>query len=145
MNVYDETKKQLNGKDKSFCVNFAIKHALKVLPLFEKKYPDDKRPKKAIIAAQEWLKNPTLQNQKKAVDAIWAANAAAWAAGAAAGAAGAATDAAAGVAAGAAAGAAANAAAGAAFADCADRTKTIFKIDDGKNKVILKKPVTKRF
>ena len=141
MNVYDETKKQLNGKDKSFCVNFAIKHALKVLPLFEKKYPDDKRPKKAIIAAQEWLKNPTLQNQKKAVDAIWAANAAAWAAGAAAGAAGAATDAAAGVAAG----AAANAAAGAAFADCADRTKTIFKIDDGKNKVILKKPVTKRF
>ena len=111
MNVYDETKKQLNGKDKSFCVNFAIKHALKVLPLFEKKYPDDKRPKKAIIAAQEWLKNPTLQNQKKAVDAIWAANAAA----------------------------------GAAFADCADRTKTIFKIDDGKNKVILKKPVTKRF
>jgi len=87
MNVYDETKKQLNGKDKSFCVNFAIKHALKVLPLFEKKYPDDKRPKKAIIAAQEWLKNPTLQNQKKAVDAIWAANAAAWAAGAAAGAA----------------------------------------------------------
>ena len=47
--VFDRTNK----------VRYAIFAAEQVIHLFEKKYPDDKRPRKAIEAAKEWLKNPS--------------------------------------------------------------------------------------
>ena len=110
-------------------LSYAIYAAEQVIDIYEKKYPDDKRPRNAIEAARVVLKN----NNAKTRAAAWAARAAAeaaaraaaWAAGDAAGAAAwAAGDAgaawaaagAAGDAAGAAAWAAAGAAAGAARA-----------------------------
>ena len=78
---------------------FAIDCAWRVLHIFEEKYPDDKRPRKALEAAQVYLNNPTKVNKDKldaAGDAAWAAGdaaraatwaaarAATWAAGAAA-------------------------------------------------------------
>ena len=74
---------------------FAIDCAWRVLHIFEEKYPDDKRPRKALEAAQVYLNNPTKVNKDKlaAARAAWAAGDAAWAAGAAARAAWAAGDA----------------------------------------------------
>ena len=86
-------------------VPYAVFAAEQVIDLFEKKYPDDKRPREAIEAANACIKNPSAKN-KKAADVAAGAARAAEAAGAAAGAARAAAWAAAG-AAGAAAGAAA--------------------------------------
>ena len=40
---------------------------------FEKVYPKDKRPQKAIEAAKKWLKNPTKENKKAAESAAWSA------------------------------------------------------------------------
>lgn len=54
-------------------VRYAIYAASLVLHIFEEKYPDDKRPRKAIQAAKKYVKNPT---QKNAADAA-AADAAA--------------------------------------------------------------------
>ena len=71
---------------------FAIDCAWRVLHIFEEKYPDDKRPRKALEAAQVYLNNPTKVNKDKldaagdaraaraAWDAAWAARDAAWAA-----------------------------------------------------------------
>jgi len=39
-------------------VRFAIYCAELALPIFEKEYPNDKRPRQAIQAAKSWLKNP---------------------------------------------------------------------------------------
>ena len=93
---------------------YAIFAARQVLPIFEKKHPKDERPRRAIEAAEKWLKQPTEANKR-------AANAAANAAAAAAAAYAAAADAAAYAAAyaAAAAAAAANAANAAAAADAA--------------------------
>ena len=55
--------------DKLKAVELAIACAQRVLEIFEKKYPDDKRPRKAIEAALEWLKNPTENNRKSAAAA----------------------------------------------------------------------------
>jgi hypothetical protein len=44
-------------------VELAIFSAKLVLPIFEKKYPDDKRPRQAIEAAVKYLKNPTKKTQ----------------------------------------------------------------------------------
>ena len=62
-------------------VAFAIYSASLVLKIYEDKYPNDDRPRKAIEAAQTWLKNPTEKNRV----AAWAAGDAAGAAWAAAG------------------------------------------------------------
>lgn len=48
-------------------VAIAIDAARLVLPIFEKIYPNDKRPRKAIEAAINWLKNPTKKNRKAAI------------------------------------------------------------------------------
>ena len=69
--------------DKPTSVNLAIACAKHVLALFEKKYPGDKRPRKAIESALAWVKNPTQEN-RKADAAAAAAYAAAYAAYAAA-------------------------------------------------------------
>lgn len=56
-------------------IRYAVYAAKQALPIFEDKYPDDKRPRNAINAAIAYLKNPTEKN-KKAADAARAARAA---------------------------------------------------------------------
>ena len=62
-------------------IQYAIFAAEQVLHIFEKKYPEDKRPRQAIEAAKSYLKNPSEENRKAAA---YAAYAAAYAAAAAA-------------------------------------------------------------
>jgi len=62
------------------CKQFAIYAAEEVLHIFEAKYPDDKRPRRAIAAAKRVLKSNTMANREIARRA---ANAARDAAGAA--------------------------------------------------------------
>jgi len=69
-------------------VKYAIFAAKQVIGIYEKKYPNDKRPRKAIEAAKEYLKNTSDKNKKAAYAAAayaaYAANAAAYAAATAA-------------------------------------------------------------
>jgi hypothetical protein len=46
------------GLTRENSVKLAIFSAKQVIDIFEEKYPDDARPRKAIEAAEEWLKNP---------------------------------------------------------------------------------------
>jgi hypothetical protein len=67
---------------------FAADCAERVLGLFEAKFPDDDRPRKAIEAARACIADPTPENRAAAgaagaAGAAWAAEDAAWAAGAA--------------------------------------------------------------
>ncbi len=75
-------------------VSYAVYAAKLVLPIWEKKYPDDKRPRKAIEAAKKCIDDPSDENRLAADShpAAWAAAArsaipaageAAWAAAAA--------------------------------------------------------------
>jgi len=72
--------------DKTNNVKYAVYSAELVLPILEKKYPKDDRPRKAIEAAKNWLANPTKENAADAHaahaadDAYTAAYAAAYAA-----------------------------------------------------------------
>ena len=112
--------------DKTQSVKYAIFAAEQVIGIYEAKYPDDHRPRKAIEAAKAYLHNPTADAARAAADAAadaaarasadaaYAATDAAYAAADAARAAGAAACAAARAAADAAADAAARAAADAA-------------------------------
>ena len=52
------TLESLNA-DRPLFVFLAIAFAEKVLPIWEGKYPEDMRPRKAIEAAKEWLSNPS--------------------------------------------------------------------------------------
>ncbi len=54
-------------------VKLAIFSARLVLSGFEKKYPNDDRPRKAIEAAETWVKNPTAKNRAAAYAAADAA------------------------------------------------------------------------
>ena len=75
---------------KRVSVEWAIYCASLVLSIYEKEYPTDNRPRKAIEAAEKWLENPNEKNRiaaKAAAAAAKAADAAAWAADTAAGAA----------------------------------------------------------
>jgi hypothetical protein len=69
---------------KKLAVEIAVVCAKHVLGNYEKKYPDDLRPRKAIEAAKNWLKNPTAKNKNTAAAsadaAYYAADAAASAA-----------------------------------------------------------------
>jgi len=58
-------------------VKFAVNSAELVLPIWEEKYPKDKRPIEAIEAAKEVIVNPTSENKEKVIKA---ARAAYWAA-----------------------------------------------------------------
>ena len=62
-------------------VSYAIYGAEKVIGIFEKKYPNDNRPRRAIRAAQKCIKNPSRKNKAAAdaaaTDAANAADAAA--------------------------------------------------------------------
>lgn len=70
--------------DKKICVQMAVEFAERVLPIFEAKYPQDQRPRKAIDAVKEWLINPTAAAAAYTADAAAdAAHAATYAADAA--------------------------------------------------------------
>jgi len=53
-------------------VSYAIFAAEQVLDIYEKQYPDDKRPRQAIDAAKKCLKDPSKKN-KNAAYAAYAA------------------------------------------------------------------------
>ena len=97
-------------------VQYAVFAAEQVIGIYEKKYPDDKRPRQAIEAAKKCIDNPSEENKKAAYAAAYAAAAAAAATADAAAAAAAAYAAAAAAAAVAAVDAAAYAAVDAAYA-----------------------------
>ena len=61
---------------------YAIYAAEQVIDIFEKKYPNDKRPRKAIEAAKAVLENDTTETRAAARDAAGAVGAAAGAVGA---------------------------------------------------------------
>jgi hypothetical protein len=62
-------------------VQYAIFAAEQVIDIYEKKYPDDDRPRKAIEAAKNYLKDKSLENKNAAyTDAAYAAYVAAYAA-----------------------------------------------------------------
>ena len=68
-------------------IKYAIFAAEQVVEIYAAKYPDDKRPQAAIVAAKEYLENPTIKaaaNAANAAAAAFAANAANAAAAAAA-------------------------------------------------------------
>ena len=55
-------------------IHCACDIAERVLPIFEKKYPDDKRPREAIEAARRYADDPSNENRRK----VRAAASAAW-------------------------------------------------------------------
>ena len=57
-------------------VSYAVFAAEQAIDIYEKKYPDDKRPRQAIDAAKACIKNPSVENKAAAE----AAEAASWAA-----------------------------------------------------------------
>ena len=71
--------------DYSQYVSYAVFAAELVIDIFEKEFPDDKRPRTAIEAAKKCIKNPSDENKKEAVNAAraayWVADRAARAAG----------------------------------------------------------------
>ena len=125
---------------KTDSVSLAIYAAKLVIDIYEKEYPNDDRPRKAIEAAQKWLKNSLDKNayaaaRAAAYAAIYAADAAIYAA----------ADAAARAAAYAAAGAAAGATDAVAYAadaaraaDAAARKKLVSKIESWMKRRIKK-------
>ena len=72
----------LDSKKKK--IQYAIFAAELVIDVFERKYPTDPRPRRAIEAARIHLNNPTAENKAATADAAYAAYAAADAAYAAA-------------------------------------------------------------
>ena len=61
-------------------VKYAAYAARQVLEIFEDKFPDDKRPREAIDAAERWTRNPSEKNRNAAYAASAAASASASAA-----------------------------------------------------------------
>jgi len=60
-------------RDSQKLVLCACDIAERALPIFEKEYPDDLRPREAIEAARRWAENPTKENRKNvkiAADAV---------------------------------------------------------------------------
>ena len=62
--------------NKNQCVKIAIFSARGVLHIFEEKYPEDKRPRKAIEAVETYLKEPSERN-RELTDAAYTAAASA--------------------------------------------------------------------
>ena len=61
---------------KPVAVKIAIEFARRVLHIFDDKYPDDERPRKAIESAEAWVNDPTEENRIVADSASKAAAAA---------------------------------------------------------------------
>ena len=53
-------------------VSYAVFAAEQVIDIYEKEYPDDKRPREAIEAAKKCIKNPSKKN-KEAAELAWSA------------------------------------------------------------------------
>jgi hypothetical protein len=51
--------------NKNSRIRYAIYAAEQVLPIFEKKYPEDKTPRKVIQAAKRYLKKPSEENKER--------------------------------------------------------------------------------
>ena len=69
--------------EKKDSVTLAIYCDRLCLDNFEQMYPNDKRPREAIEAAEEWLKNPCEETESaawSAASAAWSAASAAWSA-----------------------------------------------------------------
>jgi len=49
-------------------IKWALSCAKHVLHIFEEQYPNDKRPRKAIEAASNWIRDPSEQNRKACID-----------------------------------------------------------------------------
>jgi len=62
------TLNSLNA-DKHLKVLLAIGFAEKALPVWEREYPEDMRPREAIEAAKEWLSNPSEETAAHAAEA----------------------------------------------------------------------------
>ena len=60
-------------QNKKEAVTLAIFSASRCIQAFEKEYPNDDRPRKAIEAAQAWLDDPTEENRSAAKSAESAA------------------------------------------------------------------------
>ena len=60
--------------DKPQRVRYAIFAAQQALPIFEKRRPNDDRPRKAIEAAQNWVEHQTEENRNAATSAADAAD-----------------------------------------------------------------------
>ena len=58
---------------KEDCIRYAVYAAEQVIDIFEKKYPEDKRPREANRAAKVYLKNPSKENKEKCRAAATAA------------------------------------------------------------------------
>jgi hypothetical protein len=86
---FDPREYLLRQPHKAEFVKLAVEAAELVLPVFEQKYPNENRPRKAIEAAKAWLDSPDVVNAANAAvaannaNATWAANNAANAAKAA--------------------------------------------------------------
>jgi hypothetical protein len=50
-------------------VSYAVFAAEQVINIYEKKYPEDKRPRKAIDVAKKCIENPTKENKKASASA----------------------------------------------------------------------------
>jgi hypothetical protein len=57
------------GWKRRVAVPFAVARALECLPVFEAAHPRDMRPRAAIEAAQEWVRNPCKSTMRAAYDA----------------------------------------------------------------------------
>ena len=64
--------RRVESWDKVAMVRFAADCAAHVLKLFEAKYPDDGRPRKAIEAARAWAREPNATNATNAAYAAYA-------------------------------------------------------------------------
>jgi len=51
------------------CVSYAVFAAEQVIDIYEKRYPNDDRPRKAIEAAKKCITDPSVENKKAAVSA----------------------------------------------------------------------------
>ena len=65
----ENIKKEINELEHIYQVKVAVFSAEKVIGIFENEYPDDKRPRLAIEATKEFIKNPTKENRQKCKDA----------------------------------------------------------------------------
>ena len=86
MKLTKQKLRKTQSLDRQTSFKLACLWAEHVLPIYESKYPDDKRPRLAIEAAKAWADNPTdekLARVKLAADGAWKARRSAYAATAA--------------------------------------------------------------
>lgn len=59
-------------QDKKYAVMFAVECAERVLHIFEREFPTDDRPRKALEATRNWLADPDNGNKRNAARAaVW--------------------------------------------------------------------------